>query len=111
MTDTETDDLIPDNLPVPPWQVTAQTIYCDDVCQKATIMVHKDWGTACSHHKIWGPVINIEKHGISRIVSWLTFGSPTKRIRSKCPGPKTCETIVRYRDKLYMEEIENQAIN
>ncbi len=109
MADNMTNDSASNDPPLPPWQVTAQTVYCDEVQHQATIMIYKDWGTACSYHKIWGPVISIEKHGISRIISLLTIRSPKKRIRSKCPGPETCEVITSYRDKLYIEEVENQA--
>ena len=111
MVDEKTNDSVSNDPLLPPWQVTAATVYCDDVRHQATIMVNKDWGTACSYHKIWGPVINVEKHGISKLISWLTIRSPKKRIRSKCPGPETCEIVTSYRDKLYMEEVENHAMS
>ena len=87
----------------PNWQVTATTIICDKVGQEATIMVYKDWSTACVYHKRWGPVRRKAKEGISRALARLGIGSLERSLRSDCPGPTECHYIYEYRTRLREE--------
>ena len=89
----------------PNWQVTATTIICDKVGQEATIMVYKDWSTACAYHKRWGPVRRKAKEGISRALARLGIGSPQRNLRSDCPGPTKCLYIREYKNRLREEEM------
>ncbi len=92
---------------VPNWQVTATTIYCDVVKDEATIMVYKDWSTACAYYKRWGPVQREKRKGIGALLAWLGIVSQRRRIpASGCKGPERCPKILEYRDKLYREEEE-----
>jgi len=88
----------------PNWQVTATTINCEVVGREATIMIYKDWSTACAYHKRWGPVRRRKKRGIEAALAWLGIGSDEKHLPSDCPGPVDCSYIGEYGDKLYKEE-------
>jgi len=90
---------------VPNWQVTATTINCETMGREATIMVYKDWGTACAYHKRWGPIRREKKRGIPGALAWLGIGDDEKRIPVDCKGPAECPQVIEYRDKLYNEEI------
>jgi len=95
---------------VPNWQVTATTIFCDIVGQETTIMVYKDWSTACTYHKRWGPVRRLKRKGFAGFLSWLGIISDEKRVPvSGCKGPAECPKVCEYRDKLYREEEELAA--
>jgi hypothetical protein len=89
----------------PNWQVTATTIICDKVGQEATIMVYKDWSTACAYHKRWGPVRRKAKEGISRALAQFGIGSLERSLRSDCPGPEKCLSIREYRTRLHEEKM------
>ncbi len=92
---------------VPNWQVTATTIYCEAVKNEATIMVYRDWRTACAYHKRWGPVRREKRKGIGILLAWLGIVPEEKRtLASGCPGPEKCPQILEYRDRLYREEEE-----
>ncbi len=92
---------------VPNWQVTATTIYCEAVKNEATIMVYKDWSTACAYYKRWGPVQREKRKGIGALLVWLGILPEEKRTPAReCPGPEKCPQILEYRDKLYREEEE-----
>lgn len=89
---------------VPNWQVTATTIHCDIVGREATIMVYKDWSTACAYHKRWGPVSRNKRTGIGAALAWMGIGSDEKKIPVNCKGPLECPMVLEYRDKLYKED-------
>ena len=94
---------------VPNWQVTATTINCDTVGREATIMVYKDWSTACAYHKRWGPIRREKKGSIPGALAWLGIGDEEKRIPVNCKEPAECPLVLEYRDKLYREEEEVAA--
>ena len=92
--------------PVPNWLVTSTTISCETVGREATIMVYKNWSTACAYHKRWGPVRWNTRRGIGRAFAWLGIVSDVKYLASGCPGPVECPKIGEYQNRLYDEEIE-----
>jgi hypothetical protein len=94
---------------VPNWQVTATTISCDIVGHEATIMVYKDWSTACAYHKRWGSIRREKKKGIAGALAWLGIGDVERHIPVDCKGPAECPKVLEYRDKLYREEEEIAA--
>ncbi len=78
------------------WQITAATIYCEDVADEVTVIVHRD--------------------GTSRCVGFTRYGKPdrdTARLmeqksrrlqrRLECTGPE-CPRVTDYRDRLLAEE-------
>jgi len=69
------------------WQVTAATIYCDDIDNEVTIMVYKDGSVRC---------VGYEKY--------LKQDRPSKR-PLQCGGPE-CSRVIQYRDRIFAEEIE-----
>lgn len=78
----------------PNWRATATTIYCDVVKSDVTIIVRKDWTTACIVHKRLGAVRLEKRKGI-----------PV----NTCEGPDRCPKVLEYRDRLYREELATQA--
>lgn len=78
------------------WQVTAATIFCEDVDDEVTIIVHRD--------------------GLARCVGFVRYGKPDKdtagllkrksrglRRHLECAGPE-CRRVTDYRDRLFAEE-------
>jgi hypothetical protein len=95
---------------VPNWQVTATTIHCDIVGREVTIMVYKDWHTACAYYGKWGAIRREKRKGIERALGWLGIISEEKHIPApECKGPQDCPKVIEYRDKLYKEEEELAA--
>jgi len=78
------------------WQVTATTIYCEDVDDEVTIMVYKDWSAKCSsfkkYHKPGKETLNLLKKKSRQLKREL-----------RCRGPE-CARIIQYREKLRAEE-------
>lgn len=77
------------------WQVTATTIYCDEVDEYVTIMVYKDWSSKCT----WGAKY---KDAVGSIAGRKLPGKIKNKI-GKCHGAG-CKNITDYRDKLKKEE-------
>ena len=82
------------------WQITAATIYCEDVDDEVTVIVQRD--------------------GLARCVGFAKYGAPDKdtaalmkqksrRLKRhlECIGPE-CRRVTHYRDRLFAEEA-NQA--
>lgn len=80
------------------WQVTAATIYCDDVDDEVTVIVQRD--------------------GLARCVGFARYGEPDKNTAEllkqksrrldrqlKCTGPE-CHRVVQYRERLFAEEAQ-----
>ena len=78
------------------WQITATTIYCDDVDDEVTVVVQRD--------------------GSARCVSFTKYNKPDKdtaglmkqksrqlKRQLECTGPE-CRRVVDYRDQLLAEE-------
>ena len=78
------------------WQITATTIYCDDVDDEVTVIIQKD--------------------GSARCVGFTKYNTPDKdtaglmRQKSRqlkrqleCTGPD-CRRVIDYRDRLLAEE-------
>jgi hypothetical protein len=59
------------------WQITAATIYCDDVDDEVTVIVNRDGSVRCVRKQL-------------------------KR-QLKCNGPE-CSLVTDYRDRLFAEE-------
>ena len=74
------------------WQVTATTIFCNEVEDYVTIMVYKDWSSKCT----WAAKYKDAAAG-SKIPGKI------KGKLGKCPGAE-CKSITDYRDKLKKEE-------
>ena len=71
------------------WQITAATVYCDDISDEVTVVVQRD--------------------GAVRCVRYSKPSEPNKRnTQVKCNGPE-CRLVIDYRDRLFAEEA-NQAV-
>jgi hypothetical protein len=77
------------------WQVTATTIYCDDVDDEVTLMVHRDWSVRCTGYRKY------RESGAGQAVL-RKRGKKLKR-NLECTGP-ICHRALQYRDKLMAEE-------
>ena len=78
------------------WQVTAVTIYCDDVDDEVTVIVHKDGAVRC---------VGFGKYSeLAKDTAGLIKGKRKRLKRQlKCTGPE-CNLITDYRDRLFAEE-------
>jgi hypothetical protein len=76
---------------MPDWEVTATTIYCEDVDDEVTLLVYGDGASICTgHHKYAWP-------------DTATAGAVKKKSRQSgkklgCSGAE-CHRIVQYRNK------------
>ncbi|MFH0769137.1 MAG: hypothetical protein V1932_06190 [Chloroflexota bacterium] len=68
------------------WQITATSLYCEDIGEEVTIIVSKDWSVGCTGQK---------KHG--------TSGKRPQKVG--CTGIE-CRRITQYKEKLLSEERE-----
>ena len=78
------------------WQVTATTIYCDEVDDEVTLMVNTDGSTRCTgYHRYHEP-----DKDTARLMR-----SKGKQLNRKleCEGPD-CYRVVQYKDKIFAEE-------
>jgi hypothetical protein len=72
------------------WQLTATTIFCDDIGDEVTILVYKDGKTRCT--------------GYDTFIKMNTGADKKKRSNGvECHGP-VCFRVAEYRDKLFSEE-------
>ena len=83
------------------WQVTATTIYCEDVDDEVTIMVYKDWSAKCSSFKKY------HKPG-KETLNLLRKKSRQLKRELRCTEPE-CSRIIQYREKLQAEENQKGA--
>ncbi len=81
---------------MPNWQVTATSVYCDNVDDEVTIMVYKDWSVKCTGYKKYGApnkeAINLLKKRRKQLNREL-----------ECAGLE-CDRIIQYKEKLFSEE-------
>ncbi len=72
------------------WQLTATTIFCEDMNDEVTIMVYKDGKAKCTGYDTF------IKQGSKK------SGRGSKN-RPQCDGP-VCHRVSAYKDKLFSEE-------
>ncbi|MBA7614810.1 hypothetical protein ES703_22083 [subsurface metagenome] len=78
------------------WQITAATIYCDDVDDEVTVIVQGDGAVRC---------VGFGKYSEpGKDAAGLIKGKSRRLKRQlKCTGPE-CNRITDYRDRLFAEE-------
>jgi hypothetical protein len=78
------------------WQITAATIYCEDVDDEVTVIVQKDGAVRCVGFGRYsapdGDTARLMKQKNRQLNRQL-----------KCTGPE-CHRVVQYRDRLFAEE-------
>jgi len=79
------------------WQVTATTIFCDEVDDEVTFMVYKDGSASCIACKTY----HEPDSGVRKL---LENKSKLLKRKLNCGGPE-CNRITQYRDKLFTEEV------
>ncbi len=72
------------------WQLTATTIFCEDVNDEVTIMVYKDGRTKCTGYDIY-----IKQESLSSVSK--SGNTP------QCHGP-ICHRVTEYKDRIFSEE-------
>lgn len=72
------------------WQLTATTIFCEDMNDEVTIMVYKDGKTRCTGYDLFTK-LNADVKG-KKALSGI-----------ECIGP-VCHRVANYKDKLFSEE-------
>jgi hypothetical protein len=72
------------------WQMTATTIFCEDMNDEVTIMVYKDGKVKCTGYDLF---------------TKLSADAKNKKALSnvECHGP-VCHRVAAYREKLFSEE-------
>ncbi len=80
------------------WQITATTIYCDDINEEVTLMVYHDWSLKCTGAKKYG-------ESTEETARFLKKGNKLHKQQLVCQDKK-CAHLLRYRDKLMAEESE-----
>ena len=83
------------------WQVTMTTIHCDATDDDVTIMVYKDWSTACTGYKKYGENMN------EKTAKMLQKKSKKLGKTLKCEGPQDFR-VIEYQKRLAREE--NKAV-
>ncbi len=78
------------------WQITAATIYCEDVDDEVTVIVQRDGAVRCvgfgRYSAPEGDTARLMKRKSRQLNRQL-----------KCTGPE-CNRVVQYRDRLFAEE-------
>lgn len=77
------------------WQLTATTIYCKEIGNEVTILVHSDGKIACTGYD--------RHHTPDRPASSSSGRSRSVETTNECPG-LTCPNATGYRDRLFAEE-------
>ncbi len=78
------------------WEVTATTIYCEDVEDEVTVIVYGDGTVKCSgHEKYTKPTKETEKE--------IKTKNKTRGKKISCSG-KDCPRAMQYRNKLMSEK-------
>ncbi len=78
------------------WQVTAATIFCEDVDDEVTIIVHRDGAVQCVGFARYGKP-DKDTAGL------LKRKSRGRRRHLECVGSE-CRRVTDYRDRLFAEE-------
>ncbi len=80
------------------WQVTAATIYCDDVDGEVTIIVHRDGSAQC---------VGFARYGEPDRDTARLMKQKSRRLKRQleCTGPE-CRRVTQYRDRLFAEKAE-----
>jgi len=78
------------------WQITAATIYCDDVDDEVTIIVERDGAARC---------VGFAKYGEMDKDTAGLIKQKSRRLKRQlqCTGPE-CQRVTNYRDRLFAEE-------
>jgi len=78
------------------WQITAATIYCDDVDDEVTVIVNRDGSVRC---------VGFGKYSEPGKDTAGLIKQKSRRLKRqlKCTGPE-CDLITGYRDRLFAEE-------
>lgn len=78
------------------WQITAATIYCDDVDDEVTVIVNMDGSVRC---------VGFGKYSEPGKDTAGLIKEKSRRLKRqlKCTGPE-CNRITDYRDRLFAEE-------
>ena len=78
------------------WQITATTIYCDDVDDEVTVIVQSDGSARC---------VNFTRYNEPDrdTASLMKQKSRQLQRQLKCTGPE-CRRVVDYRDRVLAEE-------
>ena len=78
------------------WQVTAATIFCEDVADEVTIIVHRDGAVRC---------VGFAKYGKPDKDTARLLKQKSRRLKERleCAGPECCR-VVDYRGRLFAEE-------
>jgi hypothetical protein len=88
------------------WDVTATTIYCDQVKNYVTIKISKDWSKTCIYHQKWGNIRRENKKGIIRLIVWMGFVKGEKHITvDDCKGSEICPNVQECLEKVYQQEV------
>ena len=82
------------------WQVTAATVFCEEVDDEVTIIVSKDGSVRC---------VGFTRYGKPNKDTAKLMKQKSGRLqrRLECTGPE-CRRVTDYRDRLFAEEA-NQA--
>jgi hypothetical protein len=85
------------------WQITATTMYCDDVDDEVTVIVQKDGSVRC---------VGFARYDNPGRGTAELMKQKSKQLQRqlRCTGPE-CRRVIGYRDRLFTEEVsqENQA--
>jgi hypothetical protein len=78
------------------WQLTATTIFCEDMNDEVTIIVYKDGKTRCTGYDFFTKMSADpkEKKGLSGL---------------KCEGP-VCHKVSAYKEKIFSEEESSKEL-
>jgi len=83
------------------WQVTAATIYCEDVDDEVTVIVQRDGAVRCVGFTRYGKL----NKDTARMMEQK---SRQLQRRLECTGPE-CRRVTDYRDRLLAEEAEQAS--
>jgi len=78
------------------WQVTATTIYCDDIDDEVTVLVYGDGTIKCTGYARYGNPDRDTENLLKKKVKELNR-------TLDCHGPE-CHRLTQYRDKLFTED-------
>ena len=92
--------------PLPSWEITATTIYCDVVKRYVALKIFKDWHIVCCYHQRRGNIRREKKKGILCLVAWLGIGGGEKYVTvGGCKGSEKCPKILECLETIYREEM------
>ena len=78
------------------WQITAATIYCEDIDDEVTVIVQRDGAVRC---------IGFDRYSNADKNTAELMKKKSQRLgrQLKCTGPE-CHRVVQYRERLFDEE-------